>query len=132
MKATQCYDSCEIIKCDALDNCHFCLDCADSTNLMFCKDIGNIDYQIFNKPVTKRQFDLFVRQYKEFMFYSLAFTKNWPNFSAIAESPVIESNFKLWYERIPDTFWQWVRTLPGYDPTILYTITMNENFLKEI
>ena len=132
MKSSQCYDSSEIIKSNGLDNCHFCLDCADSTNLMCCNDIGNADYQIFNKPVTKRQFDLFMRQYNDFMAISFAFVPYWPNQSAIVEEPVITSNFKLWYELIPDGVWKWVRTLPGYDPSILYTITMNETFLKEI
>jgi hypothetical protein len=132
MKSSQCYDSSEIINSIGLENCFFCFDCADSTNLMFCKGVIDSDYQIFNKPVTKRQFDLFAQQYKEFMIYSLAFAQHWPNQSAIAESPFITSNFKLWYEPIPDGIWQWVKTLPGYNPTILYSITMNETFLKEI
>jgi hypothetical protein len=51
---------------------------------------------------------------------------------AAGHMPHIFENFKLWYQPISEKFWQWVRTLPYYNSTILYSITMNETFLKEI
>jgi hypothetical protein len=99
---------------------------------MFCQNVSNEEYQIFNHSVNQRQYELFEKQYKEFMTEFLAFAHSWPNESAIAEMPHIFENFKLWYQPISGKIWQWVRTLPGYDPTILYSITMNETFLKEI
>ena len=126
-----CFDCSEIIRSKSLENCFFCFDCTDSTNLMFCKGLENSEYCIFNKPVGKRQFDLFVRQYKDFMNDMLAFAREWPNESARSESPFIRINFKLWYDPISKEFWKWARTLPHFDSMLLYSITMNQDFLND-
>lgn len=128
----QCFDSSEIIGGHNLENCFFCSECADSKNLLFCQDLKGVEYHIFNKPVTKRQFDLFVNQYKELMQEELLFVEEWPEDSAKIENPKINTNFREWYLYIMSEFWQWARTLPNYDPMLLYRITFDPNFLNEI
>jgi hypothetical protein len=34
------------------------------------------------------------------------------------------------YTPISDRFWKWVKTLPNYDTKILYSITLNSEFLN--
>ena len=48
------------------------------------------------------------------------------------ENPKINTNFREWYLYIMSEFWQWARTLPNYDPMLLYRITFDPNFLNEI
>ena len=35
------------------------------------------------------------------------------------------NKFSEFFENLPDDFWQWVKTLPNYDPEILYSMTFN-------
>lgn len=131
-RGAQCFDSSEITGGRNLENCFFCLECADSKNLLFCRGLTGVEYHIFNKPVSKRQFDLFCNQYKELMHYLFIFAEEWPEDSAKSEAPALNARFTRWYESIDEEFWQWARTLPNYDPMVLYTITFNPNFLNEI
>lgn len=124
-----CFDCSEVVDSKSLENCFFCFDCMDSTNLMFCNGLKNSEYCIFNKPIGKRQFDLFARQYRDFMTDMLAFAREWPNESAKAEAPFIHMNFKLWYDPISKEFWKWVRTLPNFDSMMVYNMTMLPDFL---
>jgi hypothetical protein len=130
MRSEQCFDCSEIIQSKNLENCYFCNKCLNSKFLMFCNEISDAEYHIFNKPVTKRQFELFARQYKDFMKEELTFVSSWPNETLIEIMPELLVNFSQWYSSIPSKFWKWARTLPNYDPMLLYTITMNPSFLK--
>ena len=39
------------------------------------------------------------------------------------------NNFSKFFEDLPNDFWQWVKTLPNYDPEILYSMTFNPTLL---
>jgi hypothetical protein len=62
----------------------------------------------------------------------LLFVEEWPEDSAKIENPKINTNFREWYLYIMSEFWQWARTLPNYDPMLLYRITFDPIFLNEI
>jgi hypothetical protein len=97
---------------------------------MFCFNVSNEQYQIFNKPVSPRLYEMFSRQYNDFMTEFLAFAPLWPEETLIESYPYISYNFSNWYSPISKEFWNWAKTLPGYDDSILYSITMNPMFLK--
>ena len=40
------------------------------------------------------------------------------------------NNFSKFYENLQDDFWQWVKTLPNYNPEVLYSITFNSALLE--
>ena len=37
-------------------------------------------------------------------------------------------NFSKFFENLQNDFWQWVKTLPNYDPEILYSITLIQHY----
>jgi hypothetical protein len=126
----QCVDSSEIVNGQGLEGCHFCVDCANSKFLMFCYGISNEQYMIFNKPVSQRLYDLFARQYSDFMTEFLTFAQVWPEETLIETFPYINYNFSKWYASISKKFWNWVKTLPGYDASIIYSLTFDPQFLN--
>lgn len=129
--SAHCFSCSELVRGMRLEDCHFCVDCADSKNLMFCKGLNGAEYCIFNTPVGQKQYELFARQYTKFMTVDFAFAQYWPNFTAIAEMPSIRHNFGKWFEGFDDKIWKWVRTLPNYNPLFMYEFTMNKKFLEE-
>ena len=39
-------------------------------------------------------------------------------------------NFSKFFENLSSDFWQWTKTLPNYDPEILYSMTFNQGLLQ--
>jgi hypothetical protein len=60
---------------------------------MFCNGLQNAEYCIFNKPVNKQRFDLFLQQYNSFMTTELAFSPHWPNYCLVETLPKITADF---------------------------------------
>jgi hypothetical protein len=121
------FDSTEIFDSEGATNSHFCGKCHDIKNCLFCYGLSNAEYHIFNKPVTKERFDLFVKQYKRLMEcdydVELRFVKDgWPKNLASGVVPICATS-NVWFEAIPDKFWKWAKTIPGYDEMMLYEMT---------
>jgi hypothetical protein len=53
----------------------------------------------------------------------------WPECTIPLDMPTIQRNVLKQYEALPESFWRWVKTLPGYDPGILYHLTYNRDLL---
>ena len=126
------FDSSEIIKCNTVTNSYFCQDCINIKSCMFCKGLGGIEYHIFNKPVDEKMYKLFEKQYKKYLTEHLSFVQNWPHEMIVNQHIAPTRKFNEWYHPISEKFWKWVRTLPGYDPMLLYNITMIPEFLMEV
>lgn len=123
------FNSSEIIKCEDVTDSYFCQECKNIKHCMFCVGLEDAEYYLFNKPVDKNRFELFLQQYKRFMQDHLAFAPSWPK-NMIADCAVsITPKFDEWYKPISEKFWKWAETLPGFDPMLLYNITMNSQFL---
>lgn len=97
---------------------------------MFCYGIENVEYYLFNKPVDKKRFELFRKQYKQYMTQDLSFSQDWPDNLLIAYRVIIVSRFDDWYKKLPAKFWKWARTLPNFDSMIIYMMTMFPEFLE--
>ena len=121
----------ELRKCvDATDS----LFCADSTNIkhcLFCYGLVNAEYHIFNKSIDKDRYEMIVKQYFRYLSGELNYTKEpWPKSMLIPSLP----NLCLYYNKhyqLTDKFWKWVRTLPNFDPMLMYNITMLPEFLVD-
>ena len=125
------FDSSEIIESQRVTDSHFCTGCSDIKNCMFCFDLHEAEYHIFNQPVTKERFELFARQYGRFMDVELNFIKDeWPTAMVAGIIPQ-ENVYGHWYEPISDRFWKWAKTLSGYDAVALYIQTMLPRFILE-
>ena len=125
------FDSSEIIKCNQVLNSYFCQNCKEIKNCMFCENLEGAEYYIFNKPVDKKYFEFFEKQYLKYLTEPLDFVRDWPEnlLAAIRVTPT--RKFDDWYHPISKKFWKWARTLPNFDPMILYNITMLPEFLVD-
>lgn len=121
--------SSELVHCEDASNSYFCKDCKDIKNCMFCDGLEGAEYHIFNKPVDENHFKLFEKQYLKMMTEPLEFVRDWPSDFLSPTYFLPTRKFDDWYSQIPDRFWKWVRTIPGFDSLFLYNITMNPDIL---
>lgn len=123
-ESSNVFSSSEIIKSKDITNSYFCQNCINVRNSMFCFGISDAEYHIFNQPVDKERFELFVQQYNRLMNVQLAFSQEWKENLIGEYRPLITQKFDDWYKPIPQKFWKWVRTLPNFDSMLIYDITM--------
>lgn len=106
--------------------------CQDLENCLFCYGINNKKYHIFNKEISPDEFDLIVKQMKSILKdWEMTLVVAWPEATVPLDEPQIERNIIKQFATLPDKFWRWVSTLPGYDPMILYQITYQPNLIGE-
>lgn len=111
--------------------CAFINHCQSLKNCLFCYDVHDKEYLLFNKPISAREFDMIKMQMTNLLNkYGLVFVKKWPIEQIPLDSPRIDRNIERQFAKLPEVFWRWVKTLPGYDPMILYNITMQGNLLN--
>lgn len=115
-----------------INGSQFISSCQDLENCLFCYGINNKKYHIFNKEVSPDEFDLIVKQMKSILKnWTLTLVVRWPDTTIPLDEPKIERNITKQFAGLPDKFWRWVATLPGYDPMILYQITYQPNLIGE-
>ena len=125
------FDSSEIIGGLNISNSYFCHNCKEIKHCMFCDGLENAEYYVFNKPVDKKYFELFEKQYLKYMTTQLDFIREWPEDLLVSVQITPTRKFDDWYHSIPDRFWKWARTLPHFDPMLVYNITLIPELLNE-
>jgi hypothetical protein len=125
------FDSSEIIASTNVFNSYFCHNCKEIKHCMFCENLENAEYCLFNKPVNKKYFELFEKQYLKYLVERLDFVREWPEEFSAAMAIAPTRKFDDWYHPIPQRFWKWVRTLPNFDPMLIYNITMLPEILMD-
>lgn len=126
------FDSIGLRKCDHVENSFFCSDCEKSMNLLFCYDLTGEEYHIFNQEVPLNAFFKVQREILE-LFPNLSF--NFATFTGHlpAQSErgyIINEDYTTHYS-VSDEFYAYIKTLPQYDPFIMYMITLDPKFLQE-
>lgn len=116
-----------IWKSENLTDCYFCFNCHNVFNALFCEGISNGEYYLFNKKIDKARFDMILRQYKLYSTPFITLMSEWPE--GFGQSPTKYYDYRKHTEKITDKFYAWVKTLPGYDPAIMYSITFDSRFL---
>ena len=129
MDSTNVVDGHTIWRSKDLTNCGFCFDCANLTNSLFCLNTENGEYLLFNKPIDKVRFEIINKQFRRYASAHSDMTTGWTENIHGADATKI-NNFRKNTENIPEVFWSWVKTLPGYDSMIMYSITFNPQFLN--
>ena len=96
---------------------NFCVDSKKLKNCLFCHELEGKEYYIFNKPVDKERFEVVLKQYQRIMGgLELDYMREpWPESMLIPSMPSPFSYFNKHYLQLPDKFWKWVQTVPGYD-----------------
>lgn len=111
-----------------LTNCGFCARCENLSNALFCDKVADGEYYLFNKPISKERFDRIYQQYNS-TFFKPHIVLMTPTYNK-KSPPYPYNDYRKHFTEIPESFWRWVSTLPGYDPSILYSLTFNPQFLN--
>lgn len=126
------FDSKNIVNCHTIwkgenqTDCAFCFGCQNLINSLFCIQITDGEYYLFNKKIDKNRYEMIYKQYHKYMKAELHFTDGWPDGNNL---PTKSYDYRKHLADIPDSFWAWVRTLPGYSSDIMYSLTFNPQFL---
>ena len=121
-----------LLNCDTMYNSSLCeysgfssflIDCH---KVLFCSQLNQSSFMLFNKPISESLFYEIWEQYK-------TITKN---VEIIEDSSNIFYNgapivrFDIMFKKLGEDFKNWVKTLPNYDNFIMYQITLNQIWLN--
>lgn len=111
---------------------YFISNCRNLQNCLFCYGINDKNYILFNKQIDEMQYTMIVKQMNSILKdWQPVFVVDlhWPEGTIPLDAPTLQRNVAKQYETLPIRFWQWVKTLPNYDPAILYAITYNKELI---
>lgn len=111
----------------------FITECVNVKKCLFCSEIKDREYMLFNKPVDPDEFELISNQLKNILAgWQAEFVKGeWPEGTIPLDSPQIQRNIMRQFAQLPEKFWRWVKTLPNYDSMVLYAVTFQANLITE-
>jgi hypothetical protein len=111
---------------------YFISNCSNMKHCMFCFSRIDGEYLVFNKPVSEMEYVMIKSQLESILKnQDLKFVKDgWPLATIPLDRPIIDRNISHYFSNLPEAFWRWVKTLPGYDPMLMYNITMQNNLIK--
>ena len=102
--------------------------CQNLRNALFCYDVHDGEYLLFNKPIEKEQWEWTRDTFVNFMKEPLKLIKLWNKEEYNYIQTVYDRPF-LQLETEPTQLFKWVKTLPGYDKELMFELTLNETFL---
>jgi hypothetical protein len=94
---------------------------------LFCEGINDGEYLLFNKPIDATRYQMIVKQFYRYL-PEIHLTDKWKR--DFGNLPHPNYDYRKHTKDIPAKFWAWVRTLPGYDASVLYSITFDPQFLN--
>lgn len=93
---------------------------------LFCYGIENKSYCLFNEPIDEMEYTMIVRQMNSILeTWEPEFVKDnfWPERTIPLDAPVLQRNAIKQWAGLPDRFWAWVKILPYYSDSIMYSLT---------
>lgn len=117
-------DSTCIRDSENIDNSHFLSKCKNMKNSLFCFGIEGRSLYLFNKPISEKNFKNISAQFEKIIGLPLPMLKG-----INTNNPTFNYSISKIYSDLPKKFWDWVKTLPNYDESILYSLTL-QNFLN--
>ena len=105
-------DSMFINNCYNLKNCLFCSEAQNDENLLFNQKIDPAQIEMIKKQLTS-----ILKEWKPKLYQ-----EDWEEEIVPFNAPKLERNLGVMFSELPDRFWDWIKTLPGYDPNILFAI----------
>ena len=97
---------------------------------LFCFGITNQSYQLFNRPIDEVEYKMIIRQMESILRdWEPEFVKEnyWPEKTIPIDTPTLQRHAGKQWASLPDRFWNWVKTLPGYDSGIMYSLTFQSD-----
>lgn len=124
------FGSMDILDSSHVEDSYFCANCHNVKHCLFCSDISDKDYCIFNHAIGEKQFELFKKQYLKYVETGgLVFLEEWPK--ELVSTVELNENVKPKFNFFPESFWEWVRTLPNFDSILVYDITILPEILVD-
>lgn len=116
-----------------ISNCYFVNEGNDLDHCLFCSQISDKSYHLFNQPITETQYTVIMNQmFSILRDYKMNLIDRLEDYHRLPIQHLrAEQDPAARMENLPEKFWRWVRTLPGYSPRILYQITFNIDLLRE-
>ena len=123
-------DSCDIIKSSGVDNSIYVfnsesidesqmiLNCRALKNCAFCSNLEDKEFHLFNKPIKEKTMKMIQAQFVELFNRELK-VKEGMDF-------MYNIHLNTFSSIQSDLFWEWVKTLPGYDEIIMYSLTIDK------
>lgn len=119
-----------LYRCNNVENSAFSSFLSYSSDCFFCTDLQYSRYMVFNKPATQEVIEEIRTKLKEFSTERLNLLQFNKDYLFTTDARFCE-NFGEYYLTISDDFWNWVKTLPNFDPFIMYRITYMPMWLEE-
>lgn len=111
-----------------IKNSQFIFDCQNINNCLFCQGLSDVENMIFNQAADPSDFVVITKQMASVLKdweMELVVNNQWSENTIPITPPIIQRNIIKQYANLPDTFWRWIKTLPSYDPQVVYSITYN-------
>lgn len=127
------YNSQAVTYSEGCDNIYHCTSCKNVHNSLFCANLEDAAYRIFNKEVEPQHFEAVLSQMKLFFDNAmrLHFMSAWEmNTSGKFQYDKCIAPPIFWYNKVSDDFVNWAMNLPNYDDTIMNIITSDIRFIK--
>lgn len=108
-----------------INDSYFIFDCENVSNCLFCSGIKDKEFYLFNKPINQKYYENIAKQAQEFAKEESLLLAHWKTEDMIIPEPRLVKNMAMYYSNMSEDFWEWVKSLPNYDPMVLYNITFD-------
>ena len=108
-------------------NCGFSNFLNNCNNSLFCNNLTSRNFMLFNKPIEQEKFYKIFKEFEQKILDEdiKICTYEIQGYIKIKEINRIENIFK-----ISKSFKDWIKTLPNFDPFIMYQISFDESWLN--
>ena len=109
-----------------INNSYFISGSKNLDHCLFCFGIENDSYKLFNKSIDEMEYKMIVRQMESILRdWEPEFVRDnfWPERTIPLDAPILQRNAMKQWAGLPDRFWDWVKTLPYYNDSIMYSLT---------
>ena len=101
--------------------------------MKFQRNIARGQFLLFNKPISQTIFDKVWGEFKDKIKHEriniIIETLELPSYAYYDAHT--QNNYKDFFKFLSDDFKKWIRTLPGFDEFIMYSITFDEEWLND-
>ena len=114
-----------------IENSMFITDCTNLKNCLFCSNVQDRENLLFNKPIDSARMRMIKNQLIPILdgYETVLLKGEWPEGAFNAVAPSLQRNISKQFANLPEVFWRWVATLPGYDADILYSVIFQNRLM---
>lgn len=94
-------------------------------NCLFCSRIEEASNMLFNKPAKEKIITWVKSQLEDLLAAASLNYADWPDSEEIDPSTPSVNPPIVRYDSLPDEFWRYIKTLPGYDSDIIFSLTFH-------